>query len=337
MPLAILSPAKTFNEKLRAPPFPCTEPAPALEADRQALLAVLRGLSKTQLKSLMAVSDALAELNVARYARFEAQASMNAAVAFDGPAHKAFSFGTLEPAGRAYAQEHVITLSGLYGCLRPMDAVRPHRLEMGTRLHSERGDSLYAFWEGKIATQLLEWLGALPEAQRFIVNVASQEYWNAIGKYVENAAVWHIEFPGPAVYAKQARGLFCRFLAEERIVDARDLERFAPWAVARADALGCAFGLYSRSSDERGGGRLRFERTSPPAAAKAVKGGARAAPAKSAAATEPHGGASRKRKTAVPQVCAADEEKDCKQEEAGARARGGGRATRQRARSADKS
>jgi hypothetical protein len=154
---------------------------------------------------------------------------------------------------------------------------------------------------------------------------------------VENAAVWHVDFPGPAVFAKQAHGLFCLFLAEERVVDVRDLERFAPWAVARADALGYACGLSSRSSDGRGGGRLGFERTSPPAAAKAGKGGARAAPAESAAGAEPHGGASCKRQTAVPQACAVDEEEDCKQEEAGARARGGGRATRQRARSAGKS
>ena len=31
-----------------------------------------------------------------------------------------------------FAQDHVRILSGLYGLLRPLDAIRPYRLEMGT-------------------------------------------------------------------------------------------------------------------------------------------------------------------------------------------------------------
>ncbi len=32
-----------------------------------------------------------------------------------------------------FAQEHLRILSGLYGLLKPLDLIQPHRLEMGTK------------------------------------------------------------------------------------------------------------------------------------------------------------------------------------------------------------
>ncbi|NJS40414.1 MAG: peroxide stress protein YaaA, partial [Rhodobacteraceae bacterium] len=42
-----------------------------------------------------------------------------------------------------YAQDHIGILSGLYGLLRPLDAMQPYRLEMGTSVDTERGENLY--------------------------------------------------------------------------------------------------------------------------------------------------------------------------------------------------
>jgi cytoplasmic iron level regulating protein YaaA (DUF328/UPF0246 family) len=53
-----------------------------------------------------------------------------AAFAFDGPAHKALDAASLSAEELAYADTAVVTLSGLYGCLRPRDAIRPYRLEV---------------------------------------------------------------------------------------------------------------------------------------------------------------------------------------------------------------
>lgn len=272
MPLAVISPAKTFNEKLSSAPFPFTEPAPALAADHAELLRLAAALTRGQLKGLMGVSDAIAELNVGRFARFAEQPRMNAAVAFDGPAHKALSFATLDADSQAYAQAHVVTLSGLYGVLRPRDAVRPYRLEMGTKLRSERGENLYAFWGERLGAELCRWLGALPAPQRFVVNVASQEYWAAVGKHLgADVTVWHVDFPGASVHAKQARGLFCRFMAEARVLRAEDLSGFAGWS--EQAGLGHAYRLASRSDGEGSDGRrLRFERvTATRGAQPAVK------------------------------------------------------------------
>ena len=39
----------------------------------------------------------------------------------------------------AWAQNHLRVLLGLYGVLRPLDAIKPYRLEMGSLLATKRG------------------------------------------------------------------------------------------------------------------------------------------------------------------------------------------------------
>src|SRR5690606_42151210 len=53
-----------------------------------------------------------------------------------------------------WAQEHMAILSGLYGVLRPLDLMQPYRLEMGTRLVTDRGKTLYDYWGTQIADYL---------------------------------------------------------------------------------------------------------------------------------------------------------------------------------------
>jgi hypothetical protein len=274
MPLLVLSPAKSFNETRGDAPFPLTMPAPALAADRETLIALMAALDKPQLKALMGLSDSLAALNVARYARFESQPQMNAAIAFDGPAHRAFSFATLTPHAQAYSQECVATISGLYGLLRPRDAIRPYRLEMGTKLPSVRGKTLYEYWGDAIGAELVRRLAVLPEMERFVVNVASQEYWTAVGKHLGESRVFTIEFPGASVHAKQARGLYCRFMSESGIRSADELGAFEAWTAQAG--LGYAYKLAARTSDGPNGGRLRFERIAATKAVAAPKALARA-------------------------------------------------------------
>ena len=182
----------------------------------------------------MSISDKIAGLNHDRFSDFSSQPAKAAGWSFDGPAHKALDIDSLSPDQQSYAQEHIITLSGLYGYLRPYDALRPYRLEMGTKLKTKVGNTLYEFWGAAIAKELARELKAMPEEQRFVVNVASQEYWNVIGKHEEvlGAPVYTINFPGPSVYAKQARGAFCRFMCEAQVETPDQLKEFAAWSTA---------------------------------------------------------------------------------------------------------
>ena len=222
----VLSPAKTLDlgalpKALAQGGARATEPAAAGRAAE--LAAELRGFSRGRLKALMGLSDNLAALNWERYQNFDRAEAKPAALAFAGPAYRGLRAGDLAPTELAYLQEHLCILCGLYGVLRPLDAIKPYRLEMGTKLAAGGHPDLYSFWGGQIAE-----LCARGEPTGVLVNAASQEYW----KSVDVAALprgWRVltvAFPGPAVHAKEARGAICRFAAVRGVTDVEDLKDF---------------------------------------------------------------------------------------------------------------
>ncbi|MGH2173899.1 YaaA family protein, partial [Enterococcus faecalis] len=83
--------------------------------------------------ALMHISPALAKLNADRFRDFADAPERPALFAFAGDAYTGLEARTLPDAALPFAQEHLRLLSGLYGLLRPLDRMRPYRLEMGTR------------------------------------------------------------------------------------------------------------------------------------------------------------------------------------------------------------
>ncbi|HET6786953.1 MAG TPA: peroxide stress protein YaaA, partial [Aquabacterium sp.] len=160
--LILLSPAKSLDYE--SPPVTDRHTLPQFIDESAALIEVLRPYSPAQIASLMDLSDALSQLNVARYAawspRFTAANSKQAVLAFNGDVYEGLQAATLKPAQLDWAQEHVAILSGLYGILRPLDWMQPYRLEMGTRLPNPRGKDLYAWWGDTLAEHLNRTLAA---------------------------------------------------------------------------------------------------------------------------------------------------------------------------------
>src|SRR6185312_11059920 len=231
--LLVLSPAK----KLDFAPAPVRAPLtmPELTDDIAELAVVTRKLRAGDLKRLMSISDALARLNHERFQAFDPQSEdgLQAMLAFNGDVYDGLKARTLDKAGLAWAQDHVRILSGLYGVLRPLDALQPYRLEMGTRLKTRRGASLYDFWKRPIAETLNRAVEG--HADPTIVSVASHEYFGSVDRGAVKAPVVTCHFkerrPGEApralmLYAKQARGLMTRFAIDQRIDRAEGLKGF---------------------------------------------------------------------------------------------------------------
>ena len=64
---------------------------------------------------------------------------------------------------------------------------------------------------------------------KFVVNVASQEYYKSVGdKRLKALGVRVVTcvFPGPAVYAKGARGAMCRHVVVNEVTDVEGLKAF---------------------------------------------------------------------------------------------------------------
>jgi cytoplasmic iron level regulating protein YaaA (DUF328/UPF0246 family) len=178
--IIVLSPAKTFDFQT---PLTLDEHSQAQFLEQsEVLIARLRELSPAAIASLMKISDKLAALNASRYAEwtqpFTPDNARQAIRAFDGDVYAGFDAETLSLADLQFAQQHVRTLSGLYGVLRPLDLIQPYRLEMGTRLSNPAGKDLYAFWDERISDALN---AALSEAgASVLVNLASEEYFKAV-------------------------------------------------------------------------------------------------------------------------------------------------------------
>ena len=93
-------------------------------------------------------------MNHSRYESWSEQASKPAGFAFDGPAYKALDLTSLEPPDVLFCQEHLRIFDGFYGLLKPLDAIKPYRLEMSNKLKTSKGTSLYAYWGASLTEAL---------------------------------------------------------------------------------------------------------------------------------------------------------------------------------------
>jgi hypothetical protein len=230
--LIVLSPAKRLNFTEADPTLPASQRR--FREDTAALARTARARTVAELRRLMGISDALARLNRERFQAFDADSTdgVQAAFAFAGDVYEGLRARELDPASLAWAQDHLRILSGFYGLLRPLDRIQPYRLEMGTRLKTRRGSSLYDFWGDRIAKQLNG--DAADQGDATLVNLASQEYFGAVDARALKLPVVTPHFRESrdgesriiSFFAKKARGGMARFAIDERIERARDLKAF---------------------------------------------------------------------------------------------------------------
>jgi len=232
--LFLLSPAKSLDYD--TPPQVATHTQPAFVRQSSQLIKVLREKSPQQIAELMSLSDALSGLNVARYqawrTSFTPRNAKQAVLAFDGDVYGGLDAKSLNPSQLDWAQAHLCILSGLYGVLRPLDLMQPYRLEMGTRLGTDKGSNLYQFWGNKISAYLNE--RAAADTSPVIVNLASEEYFKAVDlKALKPRVVSCVfeEFKNGkykiiSFNAKRARGLMARYAIEKKISTVKKLQGF---------------------------------------------------------------------------------------------------------------
>ncbi|WP_372783803.1 peroxide stress protein YaaA [Phenylobacterium sp.] len=259
--LIVLSPAKALDFTAAPPSVGMT--APELADHTAELAKVTKKLRVIDLKRMMDLSDALAKLNRERFQAFQpgSEDGLQAAFAFNGDVYLGLRARELDKKALGWAQDHLRILSGLYGVLRPLDAIQPYRLEMGVRIKTRRGASLYDFWGPKVSEALDAALTGHKE--RTVVNCASQEYFGAVDRAALKAPVVSCRFleekDGEArimsFFAKRARGAMARFAIDNRIERAADLRAF--------DVDGYRFQA-SLSSDED----FTFARPQPPPVAE---------------------------------------------------------------------
>lgn len=257
--ITVISPAKRLNNAA-----PAGELQPIFASRAKALAKIARELSVEDLCRLMDISPALGALNHARFAGFSAAQTHAAAHLFDGDTYTGLEFSSMGDDAQRWADGHLRILSGLYGLLRPMDAIAPYRLEMGSRLANPKGANLYAFWGDAIAKALRTQAGEV--GAKAVLNCASVEYFLAVDQTALKLPVITPVFletqngAGKVVsfWAKQARGALARYVCENHITAPADLRGF--------DLGGYRFDV--GASDDS---RMVFSRPYQPAGALAAK------------------------------------------------------------------
>lgn len=230
----VISPAKSLDFETQLPLTTYTKPSFVKQSKE--IHKVLKNLSPVEIGSLMGISDKLSELNwkrnQARKYRLNGPGPLvrQAVFAFNGDVYAGLDAYTLPEDGILYLQEHLRILSGLYGSLRPLDTIEAYRLEMGIKLEVNGCKDLYEFWRETVTASLNKGM----KKGDVLVNLASNEYFGAVDVKKIKATVITPEFRDYkdgnlkmiSFFAKRARGLMVRYMADNRIEKAEELKNF---------------------------------------------------------------------------------------------------------------
>ena len=236
--ISIISPAKSLDFDSSLADLSTTEPI--FQDESHVLIKKLRTLSKKKVQSLMSLSKDLTELNVMRYQEWEPdfspEYSRPAIYTFNGEVYRGLDATSLNEQQVAFAQDHLRILSGLHGVLRPLDRIRPYRLEMGTRLPVRRKKNLYEFWGNKVTDELNKAMEAA--GTDVLINLASSEYFKVVDFSKINGRVVtpvfkdlkNGEYKVIMTWAKIARGKMAGYILRNQIEDAEQLKGFDEYA-----------------------------------------------------------------------------------------------------------
>jgi cytoplasmic iron level regulating protein YaaA (DUF328/UPF0246 family) len=228
-----LSPAKIMN--FDAVQLPEKQTTPVFEKEAQELIGELSRFPAEKLAKLMAINPKQAFEAYQHIRAFEIDRTPQkpAVYTYNGIAFRGLDAGTLMPEDINYAQERLVIFSGLYGALRPLDRIKPYRLEMQTLLENNCGKSLYDFWTGRLTAYLQD---RLQSDDKIWLNLASAEYAKAINRKTLPADVRIITpdfkqqtaagYRQVVVHTKKARGMMARFALQHRITEIEHLKAF---------------------------------------------------------------------------------------------------------------
>ena len=232
--LIVLSPAKTLDYSVDPK---SNHTAPQFLSQSSKLIKTLKDKEPKDIASLMGLSDKLATLNFDRYQSWKAAKSVSSdakpsMLVFKGDVYQGLSAEDFNAKQIKFAQKHLRILSGLYGILRPMDVIKPYRLEMGTKLQTSKGKNLYEFWGNSVQENVISDLAS--QKSDLLINLASKEYFSVLGKmpeYINVVSPVFKDFKNGkhkiiSFYAKRARGLMAKWIIENNIRDFEKLSKF---------------------------------------------------------------------------------------------------------------
>lgn len=223
----IISPAKKMNVDTDTLQY---RQLPAFLEEAGSLLEWMRALSFDGAKKLWGCNDKIAELNYRRIQEMDLYRNLTPAlISYEGIQYQYMAPGVFTWKEWDYVEAHLWILSGFYGALKPLDGVRPYRLEMQAKAKAGGVKNLYDYW-GKCLYQKVK------GKDHVILNLASKEYSKCVEQYLQPEDIYITCVFGEwkddkvvqkGTLAKMARGEMVRFMAENGIEDTDGVKEFS--------------------------------------------------------------------------------------------------------------
>ena len=231
--LTFISCAKTMTARTSVGVPEITVPYFQAEAVQNAL--DMGQFSAADLERLLRINSKIAAENYLRYQDFfsEANSAMPAICAYTGAVFKRIVPNDFSEDDFRYAQEHMRITSFLYGLLRPLDGIKPYRLEGDVRLPERGGMTMFDYWKPLLTDYFI---ADIKRQGGILVNLASGEMrdlfdWKRVEEEVRvitpEFQVWKGgQLKTIVIYAKMCRGEILRYIIKNRIENPEDLKAF---------------------------------------------------------------------------------------------------------------
>lgn len=228
-----MSPAKNMDFETEATIKDST--VPEFLESAEYLNGLLRSWSADDIRDAMNINPKLA-YQVYQYVQsfdMNRTPQRQAVLAYNGIAYLGLEAESFSKTDWEFAQDHLISLSGMYGPLRPKDLIKPYRLEASIKVANDRGKDLYAYWTDTLTEYLSKRMLA---DDNVLINLASNEYSKMINKKAlpKGAKVITPVFKESigdgyktiVVYTKKSRGTMSRFIIQNKLKNVEDLKHF---------------------------------------------------------------------------------------------------------------
>jgi cytoplasmic iron level regulating protein YaaA (DUF328/UPF0246 family) len=189
-----------------------------------------------ELSRLLKINSNLAAANYLRFQHFHSADSPSLQVlsAYTGVVFKNINPAGFLPEDFLFAQDHLRIASFCYGLLRPLDMIKPYRMEGDVKIPELGDGNLYAYWRDKQTDTLVR---DLKQTGNTLVNLAAMDIqpafcWKKIEEEVQvitpDFKVWKgRKAQTIVIYAKMARGQMTRHIIKNRIDHPEELKNFS--------------------------------------------------------------------------------------------------------------
>lgn len=230
----LISCAKTMGHTAASVP---RATVPRFEKEAHDAVRQILQLPAGELEAALHVNARIAAENRQRYAAFfdDATPSVPALLAYTGIVFRYIDPASFTADDFEYAAHHLFITSFLYGLLRPLDAIRPYRLEGNVCLPDADGPARFDYWQPRLTQYLID---SVKADDGVLVNLASGEMkrlfdWRRVYRELrvvkpDFKTIREGRERSVVVYTKMCRGQMTSFILRNRLTLPEELAHFEP-------------------------------------------------------------------------------------------------------------